>query len=193
MAKPKPPARVTLSELAVRYGYSFNALKTWKFEGLPYDEEKKSCDEAAATKWIIENKINPLRNMSVKDEMEKAKLREQNAKADMAEYAARKESGVLIETEFVQQALNQYLQKFKDVIRIIPVDKANEIMEAAVDIESTKIKLREILNNALIEIGDLLVSDDLLDSIAEPDTNDVDNVMDNNVDNIEQNGIELDY
>lgn len=71
MAKPKPPATVTLSDLAHRTVTLFNAVKSWRAKGLPFDEVKTVCFESEATRWIVENKINPMRNMSVKDEMDK--------------------------------------------------------------------------------------------------------------------------
>lgn len=195
MAKPKPPATVTLSDLAHRYGYSFNAVKSWRAEGLPFDKVKKVCSESEATRWIVENKINPMRNMSVKDEMDREKLREQKAKSDMAEYASFKESGQLISTEQVQSALNQYLTKFKDVIRLIPNEKAVEVMEAAIDQSSTKEKLAEIINHALTEIGDLLISEEMMESIVLPDDSETTDPVpdDDSSDTEEQTSIELEY
>jgi len=195
MAKPKQPAIVTLSDLAHRYGYSFNAVKSWRAEGLPFDDVKKSCIESEATRWIVENKINPMRNMSVKDEMDREKLREQKAKSDMAEYASFKESGQLISTEQVQSALNQYLTKFKDVIRLIPNEKAVEVMEAAIDQSSTKEKLAEIINHALTEIGDLLISEEMMESIVLPDDSETTDPVpeDDSSDTQEQTSIELEY
>lgn len=195
MAKPKPPATVTLSDLALRYGYSFNAVKSWRAEGLPFDEGMKSCIESEATRWIVENKINPMRNMSVKDEMDREKLREQKAKSDMAEYASFKESGQLISTEQVQSALNQYLTKFKDVIRLIPNEKAVEVMEAAIDQSSTKEKLAEIINHALTDIGDLLISEEMMESIVLPDDSETTDPVpdDDSSDTQEQTSIELEY
>ena len=197
MAKPKPPATVTLSDLAHRYGYSFNAVKSWRAEGLPFDEVKKVCSESEATRWIVENKINPMRNMSVKDEMDREKLREQKAKSDLAEIQVHQKSGELIEVDFVQAAFNQYATRIKDIIRLIPIVSANEIMEAATDAVSTKSKLQEIIDKSLNEIGDLIISESVLDEIADPLTeqepDDSEPEPDTDPDDPDSNGFELSY
>lgn len=197
MAKPKPPSTVTLTELGQRYGYTFNAVKSWRAEGLPFDDDKKVCDEAAATKWIVENKINPMRNMSVKDEMDREKLREQKAKSDLAEIQVHQKSGELVEVDYVQAAFNQYATRIKDIIRLIPTVSANEIMEAATDVASTKSKLQEIIDKALNEIGDLIISESVLDEITGPLTeqepNESEPEPDTDPDDPDSNGFELSY
>ncbi|HIE3987216.1 hypothetical protein PTR15_08525 [Serratia nevei] len=75
---------VTLTEMGQRYGYTLNGVKSWIKEGLPFDDEKKKIPEKAGTQWILENKINPMKEISVKEEMDRERLREQRAKADIA-------------------------------------------------------------------------------------------------------------
>lgn len=77
-----------MADMARRYGYTFNAIKAWRAEGLHYSESPNGIPEEEGTQWIIKNKIEPLRNTSVKEEMDFEKLREQKAKADLAQYAA---------------------------------------------------------------------------------------------------------
>lgn len=101
----------------------------------------------------------------------------------------------MISTEQVQYALNQYLTKFKDVIRLIPNEKVVEVMEAAIDQNSTKEKLAEIINHALTEIGDLLISEDMLESILLPEDSETTDPFpnDDSSDAEEETSIELEY
>ncbi|WP_052250651.1 hypothetical protein [Pantoea sp. MBLJ3] len=148
---------ISMAEMARRYGYTLNAIKGWKAEGLPYSDNPNGIPEIEGTHWIIDNKITPLRNTSVKEEMDLEKLREQKAKADLAQYAAQEKSRELIRADLVQQVLNEYCQKFKDSIRLIPSRYAVDILESAGSVQEIKQKLREILNDNLHEIGDLLI------------------------------------
>ncbi|CAI0913514.1 hypothetical protein KGP17_17570 [Serratia sp. JSRIV001] len=160
---------ITMTEMASRYGYTLNGVKSWIKEGLPYDDERKKIPEKKGTEWILENKINPLKETNVREEMDKEKLREQKAKADIAQMAAAKEAGALIETDYVQAALDTYLGNFKDVVRRIPRNYLIEILSAADDQKNLKNKLNEICNEVLIEIGDLLVDKSMTDLIDEPE------------------------
>ncbi|MBN5214260.1 hypothetical protein [Serratia ureilytica] len=160
---------ITMSDMAKRYGYTLNGIKLWIKEGLPFDEEKKKIPEIAGTAWILENKINPLKETSVREQMDKEKLREQKAKADIAQMSAAKEAGALIETDYVQAALDQYLSTFKDVMRSIPRNYVVEILEAASDSKTLKEKLNEIINESLTEIGELLLDKDMLEEIEQPE------------------------
>ncbi|MEL5373828.1 hypothetical protein ABK864_03570 [Serratia marcescens] len=175
---------VTLTEMGQRYGYTLNGVKSWIKEGLPFDDEKKKIPEKTGTQWILENKINPMKEISVKEEMDKEKLREQKAKADLAQMQAAKEAGYLIETDLVQGALDSYVANFKDIVRAIPRNYALEIMTHSDDQNNLKNKLTEICNQVLNEIGDLMVdksaADDLIESpeielLQRPTENESDN------------------
>ena len=150
---------VSMTDMAKRYGYTLNAIKSWRAEGLPYSDNPAGIPENEGTLWIVQNKINPMRNMSVRDEFEKEKLREQVAKADLATYAAQEKSGELIPVELVQAQLNQFCQSLKDSIRLIPSKPGIEIMESANDIQELKEKLKEIFNRTLNELGESFEQD----------------------------------
>ncbi|TEW83393.1 hypothetical protein D5R38_18660 [Serratia marcescens] len=161
---------ITMTQAGQRYGYSLNGIKSWIKEGLPFDSEKKMIPEKAGTEWILENKINPMKAISVKEEMDKEKLREQRAKADLAQMASAKEAGYLIETDYVQAALDSYLGNFRDIIRGIPRNYSQEILVAAADGQKgVKTKLTEIITDALNEIGDLMLDKDMEELIEEPE------------------------
>ncbi|KMH15916.1 hypothetical protein SM66_02167 [Klebsiella quasipneumoniae subsp. quasipneumoniae] len=57
---------VSMADMERRYGYTFNAIKAWRAEGLPYSESPNGVPEEEGTQRIIKNKIEPLRNTSVK-------------------------------------------------------------------------------------------------------------------------------
>lgn len=150
---------ITMTEMAKRYGYTLNAVKSWRTSGLPYDEKLRGIPEEEGTRWIVKNIIEVMRNTSVKEALDLAKLREQEAKADLAQYAAQEKSQELISVLVVQAALNQYCQKFKDTVRLIPSRHSIDILESATDVSSVKEKLREILDQSLLEIGDLMINE----------------------------------
>lgn len=146
---------ISMTEMARRYGYTLNSLKAWRAEGLPYSDNPAGIPEDEGTVWIVQNKINPMRNMSVRDEMEKEKLREQTAKADLATIAVREKSGELIAVELVQSELNQFCQTLKDNMRLIPNKHGIEILESAGSISELKETLKAVIDGALNELGDL--------------------------------------
>lgn len=140
---------ISMTDMARRYGYTLNAIKSWRAEGLPYSDNPAGIPEDEGTRWIIENKINPMRNMSVRDEMEKEKLREQKAKADLAQYTAQEKSEQLIPVEYVQSELNRFCADLKSVMRLIPNKHAIEILESASDVQTVKETLKRIIDDTL--------------------------------------------
>ncbi|MEP6458215.1 hypothetical protein [Citrobacter freundii] len=139
---------ITMSELALRYGYTLNGIKSMRAEGLPY-EEKKGIPEKEGTLWMVQNRINPMKQMSVKDEFEREKLREQIAKADLATYTAQEKSEQLIPVEYVQSELNRFCADLKSVMRLIPNKHAIEILESASDVQTVKETLKRIIDDTL--------------------------------------------
>ncbi|HBT3063126.1 hypothetical protein [Klebsiella aerogenes] len=146
---------ISMTEMAKRYGYTLNAIKSWRAEGLPYSDNPAGIPEEEGTIWIVQNKINPMRNMSIKDEFEREKLREQVAKADLATYSAKEKSGELIPLEFVQSELNRFCGELKDNLRLIPKNYALEIMESADDLQNLKETLKHVIDESLEKVGDL--------------------------------------
>lgn len=152
---------ISMTEMAKRYGYTLNAIKSWRAEGLPYSDNSSGIPEDEGTLWIVQNKINPMRNMSIKDEFEREKLREQVAKADLATYAAKEKSGELIPVDYVQAELNRFCSQLKDKIRLIPKQHALEILESAVSVEELRDCLKEKIDLTLREIDNLFEDPDL--------------------------------
>ncbi|MGC6547661.1 hypothetical protein ACP0HG_27035, partial [Escherichia coli] len=79
--------------------------------------------------------------------MEKEKLREQKAKADLAQYTAQEKSEQLIPVEYVQSELNRFCADLKSVMRLIPNKHAIEILESASDVQTVKETLKRIIDD----------------------------------------------
>lgn len=153
---------ISIQQIADRYGYSYNAVKKWVQEGMPLDEAKNKAPEKEATEWILINKINPLREVSVKEEMDLEKLREQKAKADLAQYAAQEKSGELISTDYVQSELNKFCSNLKDTLRLIPSKHAIDLIEHADSVDDLKQRLREIIDEELLKVSELFEPEDII-------------------------------
>ncbi|HCD5884327.1 TPA: hypothetical protein NDS94_001912 [Enterobacter hormaechei] len=158
---------VSMTEMAKRYGYTLNAIKSWRAEGLPYSDNPSGIPEDEGTLWIVQNKINPMRNMSIKDEFEREKLREQVAKADLATYAAQEKSGELIPVDYVQAELNRFCSQLKDKIRLMPKQHALEILESAVSVEELRDCLKEKIDQMLREVDSLFEEPELQDNSSD--------------------------
>ncbi|EQB3159890.1 hypothetical protein ACYI8Y_005554 [Klebsiella pneumoniae] len=153
---------ISITEIANRYGYSYNAVKKWVQEGMPLDEAKNKAPEKEATEWILINKINPLREVSVKEEMDLERLREQKAKADLAQYAAQEKSGELISTDYVQSELNKFCSNLKDTLRLIPSKHAIDLIEHADSVDDLKQRLREIIDEELLKVSELFEQENII-------------------------------
>ncbi|MBW6026271.1 hypothetical protein [Klebsiella pneumoniae] len=153
---------ISIQQIADRYGYSYNAVKKWVQEGMPLDEAKNKAPEKEATEWILINKINPLREVSVKEEMDLERLREQKAKADLAQYAAQEKSGELISTDYVQSELNKFCSNLKDTLRLIPSKHAIDLIEHADSVDDLKQRLREIIDEELLKVSELFEQENII-------------------------------
>lgn len=163
---------ISITEIANRYGYSYNAVKKWVQEGMPLDEAKNKAPEKEATEWILINKINPLREVSVKEEMDLEKLREQKAKADLAQYAAQEKSGELISTDYVQSELNKFCSNLKDTLRLIPSKHAIDLIEHADSVDDLKQRLREIIDEELLKVSELFEQEDIIQETDQDESED---------------------
>lgn len=148
---------VSIAEMAARYGYTFNAVKKWVSEGLPFNDKQSSgpngIPELEGTEWILKNKINPLREISTREAYDIAKLREQEAKADLATISVKEKSGELISIDYVQKELNRFCADIKDRIRLIPAKHSIELIENADTVDNFKKTLRGIIDNELNDIA----------------------------------------
>ncbi|EPC5872290.1 hypothetical protein ACRZ4V_003953 [Enterobacter hormaechei] len=164
---------ISLTEIANRYGYSYNAIKKWIHEGLPHVEAKNKCPELEATQWILKNKINPLREISTREALDIAKLREQEAKADLATMAVKERAGELIHVDYVQAELNRFLGNLKDSIRLIPAKYAIDILEHADSKENLKEYLRYLIDGTLEQLEPIFEEPNLNHSEQDQDSENV--------------------
>ena len=87
--------------------------------------------------------------------MDLEKLREQKAKADLAQYAAQEKSGELISTDYVQSELNKFCSNLKDTLRLIPSKHAIDLIEHADSVDDLKQRLREIIDEELLKVSEV--------------------------------------
>lgn len=156
---------ITMTELAKRYGYVLNTVKQWRDRGLPYDETKRGCPEQESTDWVIANVIEPLRNVNLKEEIDRERLRSERAKADLLELDYREKAKELIQVEYVARILSSYASKFKSSMRQIAGNDTQTILESATDIPTLKNCLREIIDSRLLDLGELMLNEKELNGL----------------------------
>ncbi|EJJ0330718.1 hypothetical protein NI508_000005 [Salmonella enterica] len=164
---------ITLSELAKTYGYSVPAVMKWKERGMPYNTNTRRAPKEKAIAWVLENIINPLREVDIQSQIAQEKLRKARGEADAIELKNRVELNDLIPLAYVESALAGFCGEVKQSIMQIPTIHALEIMESAVDQKTLKDKLKEILSERLNEIGDIMLnpSVDQYDEYSEDNEN----------------------
>lgn len=145
---------ITLTELSKTYGYTLNAAKKWLERGLPYNTNTRRVPKEKGCEWVLTNIINPLKQTSVKEQIDQERLRRERAIADTAERENRVAMNNLIPVEYVEQELADYCGKVKQTMMQIYTSDILEIMESAIDQKTLKDKLREIITRRLNEVGD---------------------------------------
>lgn len=154
-------AEITLTELSKMYGYSLPAVTKWKERGLPFNSNTRRCPRDRAITWVLENIINPLREVDVQAQIQQEKLRKARGEADAIERENQEKMNILIPVGYVEQELAEYCGKVKQTILQIATIDALEILESATDQKTLKNKLREIIERRLNEVGDLFENADL--------------------------------
>ena len=154
-------AEITLTELSKMYGYSLPAVTKWKERGLPYNTNTRRCPKDKAIKWVLDNIINPLREVDVQAQIQQEKLRKARGEADAIERENQEAMNLLIPVDYIEQKLAEYCGKVKQTILQIATIDALEILESATDQKTLKNKLREIIERRLNEVGDLFENADL--------------------------------
>ncbi|EFI6134810.1 hypothetical protein [Escherichia coli] len=152
---------LTLTEISRLYGYTINAAKKWLERGLPYNTNSRRVPAKEGTEWVLKNIINPLKETTVKEQIDVEKLRRERALADAAERENQEAMNLLIPVGYVEQELAEYCGKVKQTILQIATIDALEILESATDQKTLKNKLREIIERRLNEVGDLFENADL--------------------------------
>ncbi|EKF5501031.1 hypothetical protein OZQ09_004781 [Escherichia coli] len=152
---------LTLTEISRLYGYTINAAKKWQERGMPFNTNTRRVPLKEGTEWIAKNIISPLRETTVKEQIDVEKLRRERALADAAERENQEKMNLLIPVGYVEQELAEYCGKVKQTILQICTIDALEILESATDQKTLKNKLREIIERRLNEVGDLFENAEL--------------------------------
>lgn len=153
---------ITLTELSKMYGVTLNGAKKWLERGLPYNSNTRRVPREKGIEWVVKNIINPLKQTSVKEQIDQERLRRERALADTAERENREAMNNLIPVEYVELQLTEYCGKVKQTMMQIATIDNLEILEAATDPKTLKEKLRDIIDRRLNEVGDFFMN-------AEPD------------------------
>ncbi|EFO4089729.1 hypothetical protein J4898_004571 [Escherichia coli] len=152
---------LTLTEISRLYGYTINAAKKWQERGMPFNTNTRRVPLKEGTEWIAKNIISPLRETTVKEQIDVEKLRRERALADAAERENQEAMNLLIPVGYVEQELAEYCGKVKQTILQICTIDALEILESATDQKTLKNKLREIIERRLNEVGDMFENAEL--------------------------------
>ncbi|MEF9771165.1 hypothetical protein RBH52_21800 [Escherichia coli] len=153
---------LTLTEISRLYGYSLNGGgKRWLERGLPMNTHTRRVPAKEGTEWVLKNIINPLKQTSIKEQIDVEKLRRERALADAAERENQEAMNLLIPVGYVEQELAEYCGKVKQTILQIATIDALEILESATDQKTLKNKLREIIERRLNEVGDMFENAEL--------------------------------
>ena len=158
---------LTLTEISRLYGYTINAAKKWQERGMPFNTNTRRVPAKEGTEWVLKNIINPLKETSIKEQIDVEKLRRERALADAAERENQEAMNLLIPVGYVEQELAEYCGKVKTTILQICTIDVLEILESASDQKTLKNKLREIIEHRLNEVGDLFENADLGDDEEE--------------------------
>ncbi|EBH2553827.1 hypothetical protein G3C74_004805 [Salmonella enterica] len=149
---------ITLTELSKTYGYTLNAAKKWVERGMPFNTHTRRVPKDKAVAWVLENVINPLKQTSVKEQIDLERLRRERALATAAEMDNREKMNNLIPVSYVEQELAEYCGKVKQTLLQVATIDTLEILEAATDQKTLKEKLREVITRRLNEVGDMFES-----------------------------------
>ncbi|GDU98388.1 hypothetical protein BvCmsSIP024_03463 [Escherichia coli] len=152
---------LTLTEISRLYGYTINAAKKWQERGMPFNTNTRRVPAKEGTEWVLKNIINPLKETSIKEQIDVEKLRRERALADAAERENQEAMNLLIPVGYVEQELAEYCGKVKQTILQIATIDVLEVLESATDQKTLKNKLREIIERRLNEVGDIFENADL--------------------------------
>ncbi|EDA3265504.1 hypothetical protein A4L30_10640 [Salmonella enterica subsp. enterica serovar Bovismorbificans] len=154
---------LTLTELAKFYGFTQPAVRKWVERGMPYNTNTRRCPKEKAVVWINENILNPLKQTSVKEEIDRAKLRRELAVAAQEETKVREQLNNLIPVAYVETVLTAFCSDIRQSIMQIPAIHSLELLEAASDQRTLKEALTRILSERLNEIGEIMLSPEVDD------------------------------
>lgn len=163
----KKTTTITYQTIADRYGYDISTVsRDWKNRGLDITKSEMEINH-----WIVQNIVSPLRNdESTKVQIEKERLRDLTATANIKELDEQERRGELINVSIVENEMAKYFHQLKSIIRSIPSSEYLKLFESK-DAITLKNKLQEVIDDALREIGSLDLSgeDEVQEDLQEND------------------------
>ncbi|KAB1498450.1 terminase small subunit [Serratia proteamaculans] len=160
---------ISLRELARQYSYDEATVRQWKLKGMPHG---KDIPDEITRNWIVENIIKPLRDTNTREQIEKEKLRDITASANIKELDEAERKGELINVAIVESELAKYFHQFKTIMRSIPSSEYLKLFESK-DAITLKHTFQEVIDNALREIGSLeLGNEEVQEDLQENDKKD---------------------
>ncbi|HFJ4330397.1 hypothetical protein [Serratia liquefaciens] len=165
----KKTTTITYQTIADRYGYDISTVsRDWKNRG--FDITKS---ETEINQWIVQYIVSPLRNdESTKVQIEKERLRDLTATANIKELDELERRGELISVSIVEAEFAKYFHQFKSIMRSIPSSEYLKLFESK-DAITIKNKLNGIIDDALREIGSLeLGNEEVQEDLQENDKKD---------------------
>lgn len=136
-----------LSEL---YGWDESTIrKGWVSRGLDIN---KPDDEIF--QWVQNNVLNPLRETDLREQIDRERLRKMKAEADQQELELKKATEQVIDTDYLYMALTEHFTKIKNQLRTVPIKSYIDLYECETALE-LKIKLQEVIDDVLTEIGNM--------------------------------------
>lgn len=166
----KKATTITYQTIADRYGYDISTVsRDWKNRGLDITKSEMEINQ-----WIVQNIVSPLRNdESTKVQIEKERLRDITASANIKELDEQERRGELINVAIVESEFAKYFHQFKSIIRSIPSSEYLKLYESK-DAITLKNTLQEVIDNALREIGSLeLGNEEVQEDLQENDKKDI--------------------
>ncbi|MDV0860723.1 hypothetical protein VC553_26135 [Citrobacter freundii] len=141
---------ITYSELSRRYGYDIGHIsREWVARGLDITKSEQEIYS-----WIRENVMEPLRNTSVKEQMDKEKLAKLTNERRLSDIELAEKMDTVISTEYLEAVLTEYLFTLKAAVRAIPAKVYLELF-ATEDAKDLRDKLKEEIDKTLYQIGEM--------------------------------------
>lgn len=141
--------KLSIRSLAKQYGYDESTVRSWVQRGMPTDAEQNS------RAWIIENILMPLRNTSVKEQIEQERLQKLIAERQLAELELNKKMEQVISTVYIEQVLTEYLFQVKNAVRAIPSKVYLELF-AQTDAKDLRDRLKQEIDGVLFQLGSMV-------------------------------------
>jgi hypothetical protein len=107
---------ISINQLAKQYGYDESTIRQiWVPKGLDMN-----LPEQDIRAWIVQNILQPLREIDLREQMDLEKLRKLQAEASQAELELNKQLGLVVDTGYLESSLSEYFSQLKNYLRTIP-------------------------------------------------------------------------